>query len=79
MAVEVQEITGTARSVTQLLSNNRYGLDFYQREYSWKEAQVGELIDDLVVRFLDEFDSGHDLERVATYRPYCLGPIVTAK
>lgn len=79
MAVEVQEITGTARSVTQLLSNNRYGLDFYQREYSWKEAQVGELVDDLVERFLDEFDSSHDLERVASYRPYCLGPIVTAK
>ena len=79
VAVEVQEITGTARSVNQLLSNNRYGLDFYQREYSWKEAQVGELVDDLVERFLDEFDSNHDLERVASYRPYCLGPIVTAK
>lgn len=79
MAVEVQEITGTARSVNQLLSNNRYGLDFYQREYSWKEAQVGELVDDLVERFLDEFDGSHDLEKVASYRPYCLGPIVTAK
>ena len=58
MVVEVQEITGTARSVNQLLSNNRYGLDFYQREYSWTEAEVGELVEDLVGRFLDEFDQG---------------------
>ena len=79
MAVEVQDITGAARSVNQLLLNNRYGLDFYQREYSWREAQVGELVDDLVNRFLDEFDVNHDRPRVASYRPYCLGPIVTAR
>ena len=79
MVVEVQEITGTARSVNQLLSNNRYGLDFYQREYSWTEAEVGELVEDLVGRFLDEFDQAHDREQIASYRPYCLGPIVTAK
>ena len=79
MAVEVQDITGAARSVNQLLSNNRYGLDYYQREYSWREAQVGELVDDLVNRFLDEFDKNHDRPRVDSYRPYCLGPIVTAK
>ena len=37
---DVQQIVGTARTVSDLLSNIRYGLDFYQREYSWKEAQV---------------------------------------
>ena len=79
MAVEVQEITGAARSVNQLLSNSRYGLDFYQREYSWEEAQVGELVDDLVERFLNDYDSNHNLRDVASYRPYCLGPIVTAR
>ena len=79
MAVDVQQIMGTARSVGQLLSNNRYGLDFYQREFSWKESQVGELIDDLVGHFADEFDQAHDRPQVASYRPYFLGPIVTAQ
>ncbi len=78
MALDVQQITGTARSVSQLLSNNRYGLDFYQREYSWREAQVGELVDDLTGRFLHEFDPAHERGQVASYRPYFLGPIVTA-
>ena len=77
MAVDVQQITGVARSVIQLLANNRYGLDFYQREYSWGEAQVVEFIDDLAGRFLDEFNPDDRREDVASYRPYFLGPIVT--
>jgi len=76
--VDVGQITGTARSVQQLLANNRYGLDFYQREYGWEEAQVAELINDLTARFDDEYDGTHDRLDVATYRPYFLGPIVTS-
>ncbi len=56
MAVDVQQITGTVRSVSRLLSDSRYAADFYQREYSWEESQVGEFIDDLAGRILDEFD-----------------------
>lgn len=78
MSVDVAQITGTARSVSQLLANNRYGLDFYQREYSWGESQVVELIDDLTTRFLDQFDPTHERTKVGMYRPYFLGPIVTA-
>ena len=78
MAVDVQQITGIAQPVIQLLSHKRYGLDFYQREYSWEDAQVGELIDDLAGRFLDEFDPSHERTSVNSYRPYFLGPIVTA-
>ena len=79
MAVDVQQITGQSRTVSELLLNNRYGLDYYQREYSWGEAQVGELVDDLTGRFLDVFDSAHERGQVASYRPYFLGPIVTAQ
>jgi hypothetical protein len=79
VAVDVAQITGTARSVSQLLSNNKYGLDYYQREYSWEDTQVSELIDDLTTRFLDEFDESHERRHVASYRPYFLGPIVTAQ
>ncbi|MYG94716.1 MAG: DUF262 domain-containing protein [Acidimicrobiia bacterium] len=78
MAVDVQQITGNAQPVIQLLAYRRYGLDFYQREYSWKEAQVSELIDDLAGRFQDEFDPSHERTSVNSYRPYFLGPIVTA-
>jgi hypothetical protein len=79
MSVDVQQITGNARSVAQLLSNNRFGLEFYQREYSWEETQVAELIDDLSERFLVEHDPAHERRQVASYRPYFLGPVVTAQ
>ncbi len=78
MTVDVQQITGIAQPVIQLLSNRRYGLDFYQREYSWEDAQVVELIDDLAGRFQDEFDPSRERASVNSYRPYFLGPIVTA-
>ncbi|MXZ30725.1 MAG: DUF262 domain-containing protein [Acidimicrobiia bacterium] len=77
--MDIQNIVGTARSVSQLLSNTRYGLDFYQREYKWADAHVTELLDDLADRFLDEYDSSHDRSQVASYRPYFLGPIVTTE
>lgn len=76
--IDVQQITGTARPVKALLSD-RYGLDFYQREYSWEDIQVSELVEDLAGRFLDEFDSTHERDRVAFYRPYFLGPIMTTQ
>ena len=77
MPVDVKQITGVARSISELLMKNRFSLRFFQREYSWGEAQVGELIDDLASRFLDEFDPTHERHNTASYRPYFLGPIVT--
>ena len=76
--MNIQQIGGTARSVSELLSNTRYGLDFYQREYKWTDAHVSEFIDDLTDRFLNEYDPSNERHHVASYRPYFLGPIVTA-
>lgn len=77
--MDIQQITGTARKVSQLLANTRYGLDYYQREYNWKKAQVESLIDDLTDRFRSEFDPTHERPDVESYRPYFLGPIVTVE
>ena len=76
---DVQQIVGTARTVGQLLTNSRYGLDFYQREYSWGETQVCEFVEDLADRFLSEFKPEHERRDVELYRPYFLGPIVTVQ
>ena len=77
LADENKKITGTAYSVRELLARGRYGLDFYQREYSWGETQVVELIHDLAGRFLDEYEPVKKREEILLYRPYFLGPIVT--
>ncbi len=72
------QITGDPRTIKQLFSGRNYGLKYYQREYAWTESNLSELLDDLSVRFLNEYESTHERPRVATYRPYFLGPIVTA-
>ena len=75
--VDVKNITGMARPVKDLFGY-KYGLEFYQREYAWTEANVSELINDLTSKFVDEFDKTHERRRVASYKPYFLGPIVTS-
>ena len=76
--LDVKLIDGTARSVRELFTGRKYQLDYYQREYAWSEGNVAELIHDVVGSFLEDFDDSHPRERVASYRPYFLGPIVTA-
>lgn len=70
-------INGYARTVRDLLSNRRYGLEFYQREYSWERTQVEELLVDLISGFGEQRDRAHTRKSVANYRPYFLGPIIT--
>src|SRR5690625_5034439 len=77
-SVDTRGIAGYARTLRELLSNKRYGLEFYQREYGWGRGQVEELITDLTARFGDEFDEGHTRPDVAGYRQYFLGPIITS-
>ncbi len=76
--VDVKLIDGTARTVRELFTGRKYGLDYYQREYTWTESNVAELIDDLATSFLEDFDELDERKRIASYRPYFLGPIVTS-
>lgn len=76
-AVDTDRIDGTPRTVRELFTSRKYGLDYYQREYGWSEANVAELLDDLASAFRDEWDEEHERRQVAGYRPYFLGPIVT--
>ena len=69
-------IDGRARTVRELLDKAKYAIDFYQREYAWKERQVRELIDDLTGKFLDSYEPGHSRHEVEGYGHYFLGSIV---
>jgi len=77
-AIITDQIDGTPRSIKQLFSGRKYGLKYYQREYAWTENNLKELIDDVATRFLEEHRPDHQRRQVASYRPYFLGPIVTA-
>lgn len=70
-------IDGTARTLRELFTGRKYGIEYYQREYTWTESNVVELLDDLATRFLDEYVEGDERHKVASYRYYFLGPIIT--
>jgi uncharacterized protein with ParB-like and HNH nuclease domain len=47
----MQEIQGKTRTVRELLSGAKYGIDYYQREYKWQTKQMVELVSDLTGAF----------------------------
>lgn len=40
----MKEIQAKTRSVRELLSDTKYGIDYYQREYKWQTKQIVELV-----------------------------------
>lgn len=75
----MKEILGRTRSVKDLLSGSRYGIDYYQREYKWQTKQMNELVSDLTSAFLDDYDESHPREQVEKYGHYFLGSIVVSQ
>ena len=76
-ADDFKVIDGTVRNVQEMFTGRSYGIEYYQREYSWTKTNIEELIQDLARSFLGDYDLAHRRQDVATYRPYFLGPIVT--
>lgn len=75
----MREVIGEAKSVQQILANSKYKIDFYQREFKWQTKHVTELIDDLAVRFLEDYEAAHERKAVASYGHYFLGSIILSE
>jgi uncharacterized protein with ParB-like and HNH nuclease domain len=75
----VKEIRGEAKTLRQLLSGSRYGIDYYQREYRWQARQVRELLEDLSEVFLDHYEPEHDRVAVQDYGHYFLGSVIFSR
>lgn len=75
----MKEIQAKTRSVRELLSDTKYGIDYYQREYKWQSKQIVELVSDLSTAFLEEYQPQHERKDVASYGHYFLGSIVISQ
>lgn len=74
----MREILGKAKTVRELLKGVKYSIDYYQREYKWESKQLRELIQDLAVKFLDDYEEGHPRKQVKEYGHYFLGSIIVS-
>jgi len=74
----MNKIDARAKSITDLLSNKKYTVDYYQREYKWQTRQIRELLEDLEANFLDSYEEGHPRSEVEKYKHYFLGSIIVS-
>lgn len=74
-----RSIDGVAKTVAGVLANQKYAIDYYQREYKWASKQVGELVADLTTKFLDLHEPEHARKDVAKYPGYYLGSIIMSQ
>ena len=75
----MRKILGIAKSVRELMKGVKYSIDYYQREYKWREKQIRELIDDLCNKFSEEHERGNPRKKVAEYPHYFLGSIIISE
>lgn len=74
-----RSIDGVAKTVAGVLANQKYAIDYYQREYKWESKQIAELVADLSAKFLELYEPGHARKNVGKYRGYYLGSIIISQ
>lgn len=63
-------------SIADVLSNKKYTIDYFQREFKWQQRHIEQLIADLETSFNLNYEESHDRQEVSNYNSYYLGPIV---
>ena len=70
------KIEATDTSINKLLKEQKFTIDFFQREYRWQEKHIKLLIEDLTNTFLKSYNPENKRSDVANYQSYYLGPVV---
>lgn len=72
------KIEARHRNLFDVLNEQKYTVDYFQREYSWGEKHIEELVTDLTSTFLNEYGPGDKREQGENYNNYYLGPFVVS-
>ncbi|MCB1206528.1 MAG: DUF262 domain-containing protein [Verrucomicrobiae bacterium] len=78
MTKENHKIDADDRKVFDVLNERKYTVDYFQREYSWEQKHIEQLVDDLTSTFLDAYSEGDQRAAVEHYTNYYLGPFVVS-
>jgi hypothetical protein len=78
------EVNPAKQNINQLFSTTNYHIDFYQREYKWKDDEVKRLIDDIFYHFEQSYTQHADLDAsennvTVKYSWYYLNTYITNK
>ncbi len=70
------KISAKDKQLIDILSNNRFKIDMFQREYRWKREHIEALISDLYYSFICNIEGQQTLDDIDNFDYYYLGPIV---
>lgn len=74
--IQNKKIVAKEYPLKDILSNNKYSIDYFQREYRWRKENIDQLIDDLYNAFRADYRPEHSTKDVANYASYFMGSIV---
>lgn len=72
------KIEASHKTLYQVLNEQKYSVDYFQREYSWQKIHIQQLVTDLTSAFLNEYTQGDARKDVQNYNSYYLGPFVVS-
>jgi len=78
MSRDNHKIDADDRTVFDVLNEPKYTVDYFQREYSWEQKHIEQLVTDLTTTFLDVYKDGDPRTAVEHYNNYYLGPFVVS-
>jgi uncharacterized protein with ParB-like and HNH nuclease domain len=70
------KIEATDTSISKLLKEQKFYIDYFQREYRWKEKHIKQMVEDLTTTFLKSYRPSDKRSEVGNYQNYYLGPVV---
>ena len=76
MGKDDHKIDADDRNVFDVLNERKYTVDYFQREFSWQQKHIEQLVTDLTATFLDVYIEGDSRTAVEHYNKYYLGPFV---
>lgn len=78
MSKDDHKIDADDRNVFDVLNERKYTVDYFQREFSWEQKHIEQLVTDLTSTFLDVYSEGDRRTAVEHYNNYYLGPFVVS-
>ncbi|MEQ8416564.1 MAG: DUF262 domain-containing protein [Imperialibacter sp.] len=63
-------------NIKSLLKEQKFYIDFFQREYRWQERHIKTLVEDLTNSFIKSYDPSHKRSEIANYHSYYMGSVV---
>jgi hypothetical protein len=76
MSNHKNKIEAADKSINDLLKDQKFYIDYFQREYRWQEKHMTALVEDLSNAFMKSYKKEDKRSEVANYQSYYLGPVV---